>query len=155
MRCGTDYVSWWPAGSGRALSALSRTVTGSVGHIHGLSDIYASSPILGRRFDDDIGNAGERRYPDERIDIEGLDERAISAWWRAFSLHDGRLPGPPRPWHTTEQNCSTVVARGLQAGGGDAHASWIHSWNLVWTPRDVARYAASIRDGLLRARRHG
>lgn len=152
LQCGSAYVSWWPAIPGQVPSGVSRTAVSLLGQRTptALRSVYASVPIRARRFDQDVRDEGGQ--PDHRITLDGLDEGAITDWWRAFSLDEGRLHGPLQPWHTTQLNCSTVVARGLERGGGDRYASWFHARNVIWTPTDVQRYAESIRHGLLRAR---
>ncbi len=152
LQCGAAYVSWWPAVPGHAPAGVSRAAVRVLGRHtpQALRSIYASVPIQRRRFEHDVADEGGQ--PDQRIVLEGLDEAALTEWWRGFSLDGGRLAGPPRPWHTTELNCSTVVARALDAAGGERYANWFHARNLIWTPRDVQRYAESIRHGLGRTR---
>jgi hypothetical protein len=152
LQCGSAYVSWWPANPGQAPSGLSQAAIRAFGQRTpvALRSVYASVPILARRFEHDVRDEGGQ--PDQRIVLEGMDESAVVEWWRAFSLDEGRAAGPPRPWHTTQLNCSTVVAHALNAAGGDRYAAWFHTWNMVWTPRDVLRYAESIRHGLMRSR---
>jgi len=134
------YMSWWPEGNGRIASK-----------IHG--QVYSVSPIRNRTLDDDVYDEGQD--PDHTIVIHGLDERKIKDWWQSFGLtREGVLyEGPLLPWSTLKQNCSTVVARALSIGGGDQYASWLKSWNVVWTPSDVLRYATSIKNGLASAQR--
>ena len=135
------YMSWWPEGRNRIRSKVS-------------NDIYTVHPIRDRKFADD--QEGEGQPPDHNVVIKGLDEKKIKDWWQIFGLtRDGvQYYGPMQPWQTLQQNCSTVVARGLSIGGGDRYASWTKSRAVVWTPNDVLQYALSIRHGLAAAR-HG
>jgi len=136
------YMSWWPEGRNRIASKVSNR-------------IYSVHPVRNRLLSDDI--AAEKYQPDHRLVIHGLDEKKIKDWWQSFGLsRDGLLyQGPMLPWETLVQNCSTVAARGLSIGGGDKFASWTKSWNLVWTPNDVLRYAMSIQSGLVTAAQAG
>lgn len=129
---GHTYVSWWPdeaAGLGR--------------------DYH---PRRNQTFQDDVQFEGVP--PDATIGIDGLDEQRILDWWAGFGLNRSgvELHGPLPPYNLTRQNCSTIVANGLKAGGGDGHAGWLSSWNIVWTPGDVQRYAFAIRSGLMAAK---
>jgi hypothetical protein len=138
MQVDQTYISWWPERPGQVPSK-----------VH--PNIYDSHPIRNRTFSGDV--AAERQPPDHTIRIGGLDETAIKDWWQSFGLtRDGVLyQGPLQSWATLSRNCSTVVATGLRHGGGDDHASWVKSWNLVWTPADVLSYAQSIQRGLAQA----
>lgn len=149
LQCRASYISYWPEPDGRVPTGVSRLATRVLGNRApaALRSVYAASPIRNRTFDDDVRD--EKQRPDHRIEIDGLDEPKIVAWWRGFGLDGGRMHGPMQAWHTTDLNCSTVVARALREGGGDDFASWLPSWNLVWRPDDVRRYAESIRHGLM------
>lgn len=135
MSVGSAYVSWWPESPGAVPSG-----------IH--PNIYKSSPYRNRSFRDDVRDEGQ--MPDHNVVLNGLDEQAIVRWWAGLGLvWEGReLAGPLQPWSTLDRNCSTVVAEGLRVGGGDRFSSWWDSWNLVWTPADVLRYATEIERGL-------
>jgi hypothetical protein len=139
MQVDQTYISWWPERPGQVPSKIHRNV-------------YASHPFRDRRFAEDV--AAERQQPDHVVRIDGLDEHAIKDWWQSFGLtRDGVLyQGPLLSWDTLKRNCSSVVATGLRAGGGDRYASWNTSWNVVWTPADVLQYALSIVRGLQAAR---
>jgi hypothetical protein len=134
------YISWWPETPGQVPSKIHR-------------NIYTSSPIRNRTYNQDV--TAEGQAPDHSIRIEGLDETAIKDWWQSFGLmRDGvQFQGPLLPWTTLTQNCSNVVAIALRLAGGDKYASWMKSWNVVWTPADVLDYAQSIRRGLLAVKR--
>lgn len=133
VQVGTTYMSWWPEQPGQVPSK-----------VH--PNIYASSPFRNRTLADDEAGEGDRKA-DETIYIEGLDEAAMKDWWQSFGLtRDGvEFAGPLQSWSTLDRNCSTVAAIALKAGGGDKYADWHKSWNLVWQPDDVARYAHSIK----------
>ena len=135
MQVEETYISWWPENPGQVPSKLH-------------SNIYASHPFRNRSYSQDL--AAERQPADQLIWIDGLDERKIKDWWQTLGLsRDGiRYHGPLQSWDTLKRNCSTVVATGLQVGGGDKYASWSKSWNLVWTPADVLLYAQSIQRGM-------
>lgn len=160
MRVQWTHISWWPTGEGRiprfakAAQSSSKVVQRTVG------SIYAAHPIRNQSFEDDQylegideqGNFRGPKPPDHTVTLEGLDEEAILDWWQGFGLtrNGTQFAGPLPAWHTTETNCSTVVARGLTIGGGEAYAGWWPSHNVVWTPNDVLRYALAIREGLAR-----
>ena len=59
---------------------------------------------------------------------------------------------PGRNWTTLGQNCATTVGRALMIGGADDYSlgasGWWHSWNTVWQPNDVLRYAQEVERGL-------
>lgn len=125
---GATYISWWPdeaAGFGR--------------------DFH---PIRNKSYKSDVRDEGGD--PDWTIPLDGLDEQAILEWWASFGLSRGgvELQGPLPPYNLAEQNCSTVVARGLKTGGGDKYASWYSSWSIIWRPQTVLDYAKAIKLGL-------
>lgn len=133
---GHTYISWWPQQPGQVPSK-----------IH--ANIYASHPFRNRTYASDVSAEGQS--PDNTVQLDGLNESAITDWWQSFGLvRDGiELQGPLPAWQTLNQNCSNVVAMALQIGGGDRYASWSKSWNIVWTPADVLEYARSIQRGIL------
>ncbi len=126
---GHTYVSWWPEDA----AALGQ-------------DYH---PIRNQTYERDVEFEGVA--PDASVNIDGLDEQRIIDWWANFGLvRSGvELQGPLPPYNITRQNCSTIVANALKVGGGDEFAGWLSSWNIVWTPADVQRYAFAIRSGLL------
>jgi hypothetical protein len=129
LRCGSTYISYWP-GEELTCSKL-------------FPSVCSATPIQGRRYEDDLHDEG--MPPGAVVRLDGLDESAITAWWRRM------VPpvGPPSaPWRTITHNCSTVVAEALRAGGGNRYATWWDSWHTYWTPSDVLSYARSIREGL-------
>jgi len=135
MQLDQTYISWWPEQPGQVPSKIHRQV-------------YASSPFRNRTFQADL--AAEGQSPDKVVQIEGLNEKAIKDWWQSFGLsRDGvQYHGPLQSWDTLKRNCSNVVATGLRVGGGDKYSNWFKSWNLIWTPEDVLKYALSIQQGL-------
>ena len=88
--------------------------------------------------------------PNHSITLNGLNERKILSWWERTSIWaNPKLQGPPsHPWSSLGWNCAKIVATALSKGGGDSYSNWMHSWNVVWMPNDVRRYAASIKRGL-------
>lgn len=142
MHVGTTYISWWPGGAGRHYK-LSRGLP-----------VYSVPHIFGQTFEDDQeleGDGGPKRKPDHTLHLNGLAEHRVLHWWSTFGV-------PGNVWTTLGQNCSTTVGRALMVGGGDDYAEglvgWWHSWNMVWQPADVLRYAQAIKRGLLsKARR--
>jgi hypothetical protein len=132
----STYISWWPGGQGRDFK-LSRALP-----------VYSVPHISDREFETDQeaeGGTGTVRKPDHTIQLSGLDEPRILHWWQAFSA-------PGNVWSTLGQNCSTTVARALMVGGGDDYAEgivgWWRSWNTVWRPDNVLKYAEAISRGL-------
>ncbi len=133
MQVGNAYVSWWPMATGRV-------------HSKAHSDVFAAHPRP-PRFEDDVRDEGGP--PNHTIFINGLDEMRIKLWWhRTFPWAASRLGPPTIPWSSLNWNCSKTVAVALKEGGADKLASWSKSWNLVWTPNDVRRYAESIVRGM-------
>jgi hypothetical protein len=164
MHVGSQYISWWPEGDGR-----SPKVPGSVGQ---KVPLYSVPHIHGQSFDDDklyealddnsVLNSARNEYidqrtgrrvvpmsPDHTIELQGLDKHRLLTWWRMFNV-DGRK------WSTLGQNCATTVGRGLMIAGADDYAQgvsgWWHSWNTVWQPNDVLRYARDVHHGLVAKR---
>ena len=129
---GHTYVSWWPAEAA------------------GLGRDY--NPIRNKSYASDVADEG--CAPDSNTQINGLNERAIFDWWSSFGLVRGGivLQGPMLPYNLVDQNCSTVVARGLKIGGGEEYASWYASHCIVWRPQTVQDYALAIQRGLLKRR---
>lgn len=87
-------------------------------------------------------------HPSATFQLEGLDERAIKVWW----LH-WRGSSTMYLWHG--KNCSSTVAKALQAGGSEKLAQR-GGWNsapAMWTPSGLAAYARAIRAGQEATRR--
>lgn len=141
MQVDLTYISWWPEQPGQVPSGIHR-------------NIYASHPFRNRSYIADV--TAEGQPPDHVICIDGLDEDAIKDWWQSLGLNREGISyhGPLQSWDTLQRNCSNVVATGLRIGGGDKFASWLKSWNLVWTPADVLQYAQSIQSGLSSQRQY-
>lgn len=124
-----DYISWWPQSHGRVSSSF-------------YDNVYYAPPILFRTFHDDCApDIGEGQPPDHIVSIFGLDEMAISQWWR-------RLINTSLPWDTLDRNCSDVARTALSIGGGDKYAGLWSSNNLFWTPNKVLEYALDIKHGI-------
>jgi len=134
MHIGLVYISWWPEGEDRDYKKGEKK--------SGIKPVYSVEHIHERTFEADV--ADEEQNPDHNIEIDGLDEKLILAWWKKYNV-------PGREWTTLGQNCSTTVGRALMVGGGDDYAGWNASWNTVWTPNDVQAYASSIRLGINKA----
>ena len=160
MRVGDQYISWWPQGDGRAPklpgSAGQTLPLYSVAHIHGQS--FADDQLLealdeNAEWDESLRAYRDRRTglrvnpmpPDDTVTLDGLDEARVLDWWHEFNV-------PGREWSTLGQNCATTVARGLMVGGAEDYAGglsgWWKSWNAVWQPNDVLRFAQEVRGGL-------
>ena len=82
-----------------------------------IKSIYTAKAYVDRDYDAD--KEDEKHDPDIVIDIKGLDEEAIQKWWDKFKDNNY--------WKTFSQNCSTTIAEGLEAGGGDKYASFMSS----------------------------
>lgn len=162
MKVQSYYISWWPEKDGRVRNKIYQfteekirlnrklregNIGKSLAWIQGnFYDIYSVMPIFDRNYKDDVRGENNREA-DHKIVIEGLDESKIISWWQRFAMVDG-FQGPPLPWSTLTMNCSNVVAKALEIGGGDEHATWHKSINLIWKPDDVLSYAQSIKDAL-------
>jgi RHS repeat-associated protein len=122
---GTD-ISWWPSGEDR----------------HGIlleKDIYSAPAVVDQTIEEASGPGFEDKKADLEISINGLDEKAIKAWWNEFKGN--------HLWKSLSQNCSTTVSDGLKAGGAKVKLSDIFKqWNLIWTPNDIKKYAQAIKE---------
>ena len=119
------YISWWPEDE-------------DGDSIPFIEDIYTVDAIKNKTFAQDIEDEDNKK-PDVTISINGLDEKAIAAWWDKFKND------PNNKWETLSQNCSTTVADALKAG--NASTPWWdfwNSWNIVWTPADIEDFAHAI-----------
>ena len=128
MLVNKTYVSWWPQGQDR------EKIVG---------DIYSVRPIPNRTYADDKQDEGQGA--DHQIVIKGLAEPKIIKWWNHLKSN------PASRWTTLGQNCSTTVANALCHGGADEvvdGSNWWHTWNIVWKPDDLLRYARAIAAGL-------
>ena len=154
MHVGTEYISWWPNSSDDPRSPDYRNpkIPGAVGR---KAPLYSVRHIHGQSFENDKSyesvDGVTPLAPDHTVMLDGLDEERILAWWRKFNV-------PSRDWSTFGQNCATTVGRGLMAGGADDYSlgasGWWHSWNTVWQPNDVLRFAQEVHHGLVGKRGH-
>ncbi|WP_243208940.1 MARTX multifunctional-autoprocessing repeats-in-toxin holotoxin RtxA [Proteus mirabilis] len=83
--------------------------------------------------------------PDEgrvfRINLEGLDVAAMQAeWQRIKNSPNGR-------YHLLTQNCSSIVAKILKAGGADELIgyNWQPKYN-IWTPNQMFAFAQELQE---------
>jgi len=79
--------------------------------------------------------------PSATFRLDGLDERAIKIWWM-------RWRGSSTMYLWEGKNCSSTVAKALQAGGSDGfakNAGW--KTPAMWTPSVLSDYARAIRAG--------
>ena len=151
MHVGPTYISWWP-GSSRKYYVSRKLPLYSAPHVRDQSAEADACLEADGEWDPSrrtctnpsTGMPVAPRVP-ITIPLHGLDEKRILEWWLRYNV-------PGREWTTLGQNCSTTVGRALMIGGGDDYAlgasGWYHSWNTVWTPRDVLRYATAIGQGL-------
>jgi hypothetical protein len=113
---GEIYISWWPAGSG--------------GIIPFLLDVDIPA-MLGTFESDDQAEGGVNFHA---IQIFGLDEDAIKAWWAGWLLDLN--------FRLFHHNCAVTVAKALAVGNNDP---FIASQNDIWTPFGVYMYARQIQ----------
>jgi hypothetical protein len=93
----------------------------------------------GMKLEQDLALEGT---PDATFNLDGLDERAIKFWWM-------RWRGSSTMYVVAGKNCSSTVAKALQAGGADSLVSsggW-KSPPAFWTPASLSAYARAIRAG--------
>jgi hypothetical protein len=132
MHVGRTYISWWPQGRDRKYYLPTDSVP-----------LYSVSHIDQRSYADDV--EAEEKEPAHTIHLQGLDEARVLDWWEEYNDLKAE-------WTTLGKNCSTTVGRGLMSGGGDDYAlglkGWFYSWNMVWTPDNVLKYATAIHRGL-------
>lgn len=90
------------------------------------------------KFEQDLKLEGP---PSSTFKIDGLDERAIKFWWM-------RWRGSSLMYSAAGKNCSSTVAKALEAGGAEKFAK-IVNWNspAIWTPRMLSEYARAILAG--------
>ena len=143
MHVNDTYISWWPEGTGRVHGKLPNVLRDHTK----MGNIYAAAAIRGRGFEADL--LAESRTP-HTIEIDGLKEAPILEWWEGFGLvkNGVGLAGPMPAWKSFTQNCSTVVAKGLELGGGNTYAGAYNRYSVVWRPATVKVYAEAIRSGL-------
>ncbi len=126
------YVSWWP---------------------NGVLAKQTLVPGLGRRASYHVDVRAENSNPHVIYEIYGLDEAAMrAAWTRIFQndLNFKRSPFGAGWYNMAMKNCSTIVARVLQAGGA---VKLIGRWSdrlqfnasyRIWTPKAVAHLCDCI-----------
>ena len=114
---GATYISWWPAK--RRLDVISVGVP----------------RVIHTSLEEDEGPRGEGRKPDHTIQLQGLDETAIKAFWKRWAQNAN--------YQGLLFSCATTVGWALKQGGGDRYA---RSWTdpKVWTPADLLSYALAI-----------
>jgi hypothetical protein len=122
------YISYWPNRAG--MTSTER--------------VFCAPAFRDRTYDQDV-QGEDGRPPDRLVRLSRLNESAIRSWWSGI-----RRNYPE--WCTLSNNCSTTVARALQAGGGDGWCSipdrlW-NTWMLAWEPRGVLEYALAIQRGI-------
>ncbi len=121
--------------------------TGHCALVVGSEYITWYNPVTGRKHrnplsvQEDVGVIGAQ--PDQRITLSCLDGDAILRWWADFDRREH--------WLMSHHSSASVVSQALKAGGGTSLTSgwgrmW-HTWNLVWTTRDVRRFAEAIQRG--------
>jgi len=91
------------------------------------------------KFEQDLSLEG---HPSHTFRFDGLDERAIKVWWM-------RWRGSSIMYSVAGKNCSSTVAKALQAGGSETFAK-VAKWDsstVVWRPATLAAYARAIHAG--------
>jgi hypothetical protein len=81
--------------------------------------------------------------PSFTFNFNGLDERAMKVWWMKWR-------GSSLLYSAAGKNCSSTVAKALEAGGAERLAK-LAGWQssiLPWTPARLADYGRSIQAGL-------
>ncbi|MDR0219282.1 MAG: MARTX multifunctional-autoprocessing repeats-in-toxin holotoxin RtxA [Enterobacteriaceae bacterium] len=76
-----------------------------------------------------------------RINLAGLDSAAMQAEWQKISQN------PDARYQLATNNCSSIVARVLKAGGADQLIG--HTWRPhfgIWTPTELFNYAQALQE---------
>ena len=123
------YISWWPSNDRQRKNNDEKC------------KIFSSPAVEDRTYAADV--KGEERDPDAVISVPNLDEDAIKDWWVEFKDNKENV------WHTTDSNCSTIVAKAIFVGGGcRVHEFWryacfysTHLYSGKWTPSGVKHLA--------------
>lgn len=68
----------------------------------------------------------------------GLSEDMICRWWDNFTNRENR-------YHLLQQNCSTITATALMAGGGCEFADPPVGSSMFWTPDQAFQFAKDIK----------
>ena len=112
------YISWWP------------------GDLDGKLPSFAEN----NSFQKDLQLEGQ---PSFTFDLIGLDERAMKFWWMRWRRSSMNLF-----YMWAGKNCSSTVAKALQAGGSDDVAH-VAGWRApgIWFPSTLASYARAIQAG--------
>jgi hypothetical protein len=121
------YVSWWPAETGTPFNAPT-----------------ADPSTLAE--DEDAEHEGDIAH--EYFDLEDLNIGKMKAEWDAVKGN------PDKYYQLVGNNCSTVVAQVLQAGGANrnllgggvlgALKAFSYAHNLYWTPKNVAELCEQL-----------
>ncbi|MCC8464666.1 MARTX multifunctional-autoprocessing repeats-in-toxin holotoxin RtxA [Photorhabdus bodei] len=79
-----------------------------------------------------------------RINLEGLDVAAMQAEWNKISSD------PNKHYQLLTNNCSSIVARVLKAGGADKLVGhkWLPKFG-TWTPTELFNYAQALQEAQL------
>ncbi|MBD2797923.1 MARTX multifunctional-autoprocessing repeats-in-toxin holotoxin RtxA [Xenorhabdus sp. 18] len=84
-----------------------------------------------------------------RINLAGLDTAAMQAEWHKISQN------PDARYQLLTDNCSSIVARVLKAGGADnviGH-TWRPKWG-IWTPTELFNYAQTLQEAQIETYLH-
>lgn len=115
------YVSWWPAQAA------------------GLIGAFAPAP---NDYNGDVAQEGGP--PHVVYTLNRLNINTMKAEW------DGIRNNPAAHYRLLPENCSTIVAQVLRAGGVGQHLNIFkelsYAHNLYWTPKNVAQLCNQLRD---------
>ncbi|MDC9589998.1 MARTX multifunctional-autoprocessing repeats-in-toxin holotoxin RtxA [Xenorhabdus sp. XENO-10] len=84
-----------------------------------------------------------------RINLAGLDAAAMQAEWQKINQN------PDTRYQLLTDNCSSIVARVLKAGGADKVIG--HSWRPkfgVWTPTELFNFAQALQEAQVETNLH-
>ncbi|WP_279625660.1 MARTX multifunctional-autoprocessing repeats-in-toxin holotoxin RtxA [Xenorhabdus ishibashii] len=84
-----------------------------------------------------------------RINLAGLDAAAMQAEWQKISQN------PDARYQLLTDNCSSIVARVLKAGGADKVIG--HAWRPklgVWTPTELFNFAQALQEAQIETNLH-
>lgn len=113
---GEIYISWWPEGTGGIIPFL----------------LDQNIPARLGTFQSDDEAEGFSNF--HAIEIHGLDEDAIKAWWAQWLLD--------MSYRLFHKSCATTVAKALAVGHHDPFTA---NADDIWTPFGVYMYAQQIR----------
>ncbi len=137
LKNGTS-ISWWPGAPAvpnkpcEKCSGSRKSIKQARGSVQ---DMFFAAPAVINQTVEDAQDL-EGRPADVVLHIEGLDENAIQQWWDNYTRNN-------KVWDTAKQNCSTVAADALTAGGG--LKSMLTPRPFMWTPIDVEVYGRAIQ----------